>query len=307
MNKTNATQLDDLDYICNLINKIYPLILITFGTIGNSFILYIFTRNQFIEQSTCFYFAFSAVIDTFLLYFGLLKHFLRAILGEDLRDFSDFNCKFFIYSVYFLQQLSAWTLILISLDRLIITFPSKFSKSLTARKCQYLLILFLLFLFIISNIHIIINVRLHNGVCYSEKEYYIALNTVDLFVSVLIPFVVMFSSSLILLVKIYKSKSKVFDRRKSFMKTSSYAIVIIGKNFSFILLNIPLCIMLIKINVNDNPKTSLDDLLLSLSNLLNYLNLSFNFFLFFTINGIFRKRFLKIFTKLSSISSVNYT
>jgi hypothetical protein len=148
--------------------------------------------------------------------------------------------------------------------------------------------------------------RLHNGVCYSEKEYYIALNTVDLFVSVLIPFVVMFSSSLILLVKIYKSKSKVFDRRKSFMKTSSYAIVIIGKNFSFILLNIPLCIMLIKISVNDHT-TSLDDLLLSLSNLLNYLNLSFNFFLFFTINGIFRKRFLKIFTKLSSISSVNYT
>ena len=313
MNKADSNA-NQLDYINNLINKIYPLILITIGTIGNSFIFYIFTRNQFIKQSTCFYFAFSAVVDTFLLYFGLLKHFIGAMVDIDIRDLSNFNCKFFIYIVYVLQQLSAWTLILISLDRLIVTFSTKFGKKLIGRKYQYFFVIFLLFFFLISNFHIIINCKLINrkengtGQCGGELKYNVSLAITDLFLSVLIPFFVTFSSNIILLAKIYKSKNKVFDKQKSLIKTTNYAITIIGKNFVFLVLNIPICVILIKVNINDDFGTSLDILIYSLSSLLSYSNLSFNFFLFLAINGIFRRRFIKIFTlKQNSISSTYFT
>ena len=125
MSKTdpNPTQ---LEYIDNLINKIYPLILISIGTIGNSFIFYNLTRNQFIKQSTFFYFAFSAVVDTFLLYFGLLKYFLKAYTKCRYQRSFDFDCKFLYFIVYLFQQLSAWiSVILITLERLVIIFSTK--------------------------------------------------------------------------------------------------------------------------------------------------------------------------------------
>ena len=65
---------------------------------------------------------------------------------------------------------------------------------------------------------------------------------------------------IILLAKIYKSKNKVFNKQKSLIKTTKYAITIIGKNFVFLVLNIPICAVLIRTNLNSNKFSDADKL-----------------------------------------------
>jgi len=63
---------DILENLYYEINSIYPLILIPLGTIGNLIVIIIYTRKEFFNTSTGFYFAFSAIIDTLALYILVL-------------------------------------------------------------------------------------------------------------------------------------------------------------------------------------------------------------------------------------------
>ena len=118
----------DLNKLYYEINKIYPLILISLGTLGNTFTFFIYTRAELNKTTTAFYFSCSALIDTLALYFGAFKFFLDGINGTNTLEANDFNCKFLTYTIYTLAEVSPWILVSVSVDRLFITFSPKISK-----------------------------------------------------------------------------------------------------------------------------------------------------------------------------------
>ena len=173
------------------INKVYPLPLITIGTIGNLLTIYIYTRKEFTRSSTGFYFSFSAIIDTSMLYFGLLKYFLEGIWETDIHYESEFNCKFFRFTVNFLAETSAWIIVVASVDWIfIVILPNAYKIS---QKKIYQIVLIILIIISISilntpNLMFLKIIKNNEAELYCDNEnffYLFVSNLLDLLISFL--------------------------------------------------------------------------------------------------------------------------
>lgn len=299
----NSTE-EYLEILFYDIYRIYPLPLIVFGSIENSIILYIYFGKKFLKSSTAFYFIYSTLIDTLCLYFGALKRFLEGINEREIRNDSKFFCKFSVYMIYTLIQMSGWLLVLISLDRMIIISMPYFNKY-RKRIHQLLAIGAITIIISVSNVYFAVKLKLvkkyDSFICDFEEEIISSiLNIYDLLIAVLIPFVIMISTSVLLIIKLHKSKSKVLDSKHSFKTAKHYAITIIGKNLIFLILNLPICIITLEgvISYHSKNDVAMHNLVYALFCILSDLNYSINVILHYSLNRLFRKKFLDIVKNL---------
>lgn len=123
--------------LIQIILKIYPPLMLVIGTIGNlvSFLVLMYGSRK--KSTTFSYLACLALIDssvllTFCINFIYLYHF-----NVDLQDKSQFFCKLFAFLVYFLPQYSAWTLSVVSVDRMLaLSFYSSYKNSSKQKRQQ---------------------------------------------------------------------------------------------------------------------------------------------------------------------------
>lgn len=299
------------------INKVYPLILVVIGTIGNSLTIFVYTRKELFKTSTGFFFTLSAIIDTLMLYFGLPKFFFIGMWQINILNQSNFNCKFLVYFTYFLSEAAGWILIIASLDRvLIIVFPNVL-RIFRKRKLQMVFISSVMVILALLNSPNLIFLELfsekNTTECGNRVEYYFVIfNIFDLVLSFIIPFTAVASCSLILLVKIKKSKNKVIDNIKLSKNTLRYVTTIVVKDLLFIIFNLPISLNIVVNSIqNIGEKKYLESeyeaftlaLIYVFCNMILYFNYSINFFVHFYINKCFRKVFCKFFYKKSLISS----
>ena len=90
----------DLNKLYYEINKIYPLILISLGTLGNTFTFFIYTRAELNKTTTAFYFSCSALIDTLALYFEMLLIIFT---------YFSFLWIFFLIEIGWMLKFELWT------------------------------------------------------------------------------------------------------------------------------------------------------------------------------------------------------
>ena len=145
------------------INAIYPIVLVILGSIGNGLVLIIFTSNGFKKTSTCFYFAFLAIVDTFAIYIGAIKFSYEGFTKSEPELDSQFLCKFLPFIIFSLSNISSGTLVIISLERLFRTFTTKIFSVLQRKRFQYFIVLSLALFKISVNIPILIYFELKNG------------------------------------------------------------------------------------------------------------------------------------------------
>jgi len=289
----NKIKMENTENICRTINTVYPLVLIPIGTFFNSISIYIFTRSEFFKTSTGFYFSFSALVDTLLLYFGSFKFFIAGISNNQNPELlSDFNCKFLQFSVYTLAYISSWTLVIISFDRLFLVLNIFYQ--LKKKKFQILVVSLMVCLFFLINVPILVFVELNSNKtkCQTFNPYYsyLFLNIFDLFLSCLIPFFFVFSNSLYIIFRLHKSKIKVFDKNHTIKITKRYITIIFVRSFIFIILNIPVVASTFEII-----KFESIGLMYVIANMMFYLNYTITFFIHFILNKAFREKILKIF------------
>ncbi len=101
-----------------IILKIYPVLILIFGSLGNLLSFCVLLRANMRRYSTFCYLACLALVDlgviiTFCINFISLYHFNNDIQNEP------FACKLFAFSIYFLPQYSSWILVAVSIDRVI--------------------------------------------------------------------------------------------------------------------------------------------------------------------------------------------
>lgn len=95
-----------------------PVILV-FGTIGNVTSFAVLRTHAFRGCSAAFTLSALAVVDTSVLWTSLLRQWiLRQPGGIDVRTiFWSVGCKVHMAMTYYLQQLSSWTLVIVTMER----------------------------------------------------------------------------------------------------------------------------------------------------------------------------------------------
>jgi hypothetical protein len=135
-----------------IILKIYPVLVLVFGSFGNLLSFCVLLRAQMRKYSTFCYLACLALVDlaviiTFCVNFISLYHF-----NYDIQD-EPFPCKLFAFSIYFLPQYSSWILVAVSIDRVISAKYLRLAKTWSKPR-HSVLVTFLLGLFLaILNSH----------------------------------------------------------------------------------------------------------------------------------------------------------
>jgi hypothetical protein len=134
-----------------IILKIFPLLILIFGSFGNILSFCVLLRANMRRYSTFCYLACLALVDigviiTFCVNFISLYHF-----NNDIQH-GPFACKLFAFCIYFLPQYSSWILVAVSIDRVISAKYLRLAKTWSKPRHSVLVTLLLgLFLGILNS------------------------------------------------------------------------------------------------------------------------------------------------------------
>ena len=227
----------------------------------------------------------------------------------DLTIESVLMCKFYQFCNFALDALGAWCLVYISVEKFVnIAFHSKrfiFKRT----KNQIIFLILLCLCSIIYNINVLFSVDIlvfsdnddnnnnnNNSFCFSiDNEQALILIYMDLVKLIILPFSLMIIFSILLILSIFKSRSRVnindsIRERKRLFKDIKFSISLISMNLLFILLNLPIEIL----SFLAKDYLTFGYLYVTFG-YIYYLASSINFYLIFLTNSLFRKEFLLLF------------
>ena len=283
---------------------------IVIGLIGNLLSYIIFSRPAFQKNSISTYCRALAIFECFTIYelvadIGLLSS------GYFYSLYSPIACKLYYYIGMVFGSIPGWILIAFSIDKVL--SMKKKANFIKKRKFQYMVIFGIVlfnFLFYIEVPIYLTNTKLQ----VMNATYYIcdtstlsiggAITMMFLIDGSLLPFLIMFASSIIMIKMIRDSsrtitnggQSRVANRTSRDLK---FAISSIAFNVVFVVLKMPLVIMIVLSSyytLNQNAFTT--------TFLLYFVNYSISFFVHLASNSIFRREFL-VFMRLRKLNSVS--
>ena len=252
--------------------RIYPILFLIVGTIGNLLSVYVVLRSKLRRHSTFIYLAFLSVVDLIVLYTFSINFILHAWFNIDLQHVSLIACKIYSFSIYFFPQTSAWILTAVSIDRVCALTRGIRKTRKTRVTYMSILIIFLILLvlnvqFIFynntyrfrdeyeynnENIYRIVDTDMDINVvqCSSEnheiyKEFYQHIWVyVDAFINVYLPFLLMFLCSTIIFLSVLRTMGNANNSNKRLV-ARSLSTMLLSINTMFVLLTGPIVIYLI--------------------------------------------------------------
>ena len=129
--------------------RIYPILFIFVGTVGNLLSVYVVLRSKLRRNSTFMYLAFLSIVDLIVLYTFCVNFILHAWFNIDLKQVSLIACKIYSFSIYFFPQTSAWILTAVSIDR-VFALTSGVRKSRKTGHTYTILITIFIILFLLN-------------------------------------------------------------------------------------------------------------------------------------------------------------
>ena len=250
--------------------RIYPILFMLVGTVGNLLSVYVVLRSKLRRHSTFIYLAFLSIIDLIVLYTFCVNFILHAWFNIDLQQVSLIACKIFSFSIYFFPQTSAWILTAVSLDR-VFALTRGVRKTRKIRLTYFILfsifsILFLLnvqFFFYENTyrvseprsqldpshrpIYRIVDTDMDINVvqCSSEnseeyKEFYVHIWVyIDAIVNVYLPFTLMFLCSAIIFVSVLRTMGDANNTNKRLI-ARNLSTMLLSINAMFVILTGPI-------------------------------------------------------------------
>jgi hypothetical protein len=313
-----------LAVIVRQLNIIFPILLLTIGSIGNLFTVYVYTIKCFRKTSIAFFYTCLAVIDTSILLIGLPKYIIHAFDLVNIVTYSTFTCKFFTTIIYILQQMSSWTLVLASFNRYYSININPIFKFTKSRKFQISSFFVTGFAIVLINLPNLIYLQItylkqpnssefnstnitmcelgENSIVFNNRTS----DILDLFMFAIIPFVLMTISTYLLSKTVFRSRRRFSSNAKPAVlkREMHFSITIICINIMFLIFNLPICILIIIRNFQNEATLTYErqveyDLAFAIANIWSYMNFSSSFFVHLTFNRLFRIRFVNIFKKNS--------
>ncbi|CAH1799046.1 unnamed protein product [Owenia fusiformis] len=265
-----------------------PIILIL-GTIGNALSIAVFRRRKFRTSITHVYLITLAVVDTFGLWVGVFPYGLQAISHVTLMN--TWVCPILMFLGFFSVQLSAWTLVLVTSERLLAVFAPLKAKVIFNVKWAVVILVSVFAVLLGLNLHILWNYKLRVDVynetdCSGPSEDYMSMHGwLDGITTSYLPSFLMLSANIAII-------AKMLSRKKSGLGNSnqiaSMTIILLLCNFSFICLNFPFSVCFKQWNETG-------ELHKAIVIMLAHSNQAINFLLYCASGKIFRDEMKKMF------------
>ncbi|XP_071166098.1 cysteinyl leukotriene receptor 2-like [Mytilus edulis] len=299
--------------------KIVPPILLLLGTVGNVLSILVLRRPT-IRKSVCsMYLVMLAIIDLLVLYTGILRQWILNTFDFDIRATSSAACKIHIWILYSSMDYSAWILIAVTIERvLLLWFPNKMQCVCTKKVAMLVLISIASFLLLVNS-HILYGYELSTGKtanhCHYVSKSYLQFwisswPSIDLVIFCIIPGSFLVVGNILIFVKVLISRRTInrqvstystSSQQRRDSKFSSMTAMLIAVNCVFLVCNIPSRAFMI-----ENTSWSFDtcghnyakmSLLWCIFNLLMYVNNSVNFLLYIISGSRFRNEIKEIFKR----------
>lgn len=295
-----------------------PPILLVIGTLGNIFSFYVFWQPTMRKSLASWFFRVLAVVDTLCLHYGLLTFYVPHMMGYDLIPRHMLGCKIENWLKYVFPQLSAWVLVLLTVERLIgVTWPHKAKQLCTKQRAIACLIAIFTILLSLNFTPLIIEeicCGCYNGTwqcqCCTDlanpfviKLQNIVQPVIDILLMSMLPFIIMISCNIMIIYKAFFSQRLLkVNKNNPHLVTMTVTLILVV--FVFILLTAPFCAYSIArmyiTNKDHEPTIPYLQVFYLTVGMLRYVNNSINFFLYALSGRPFRMEIMKIFCHVSS-------
>ena len=223
--------------------------LIILGTIGNILSGKVMLGKRLRKYTTSVYLIGLAVVDTCILYSNMPWRWINAVFNINVINLSVAYCKIGIFITYYMIDLHVWLLVCVNIERFTAVFlPTKAKRWFTKRRVLIQMTIVASVLFVVNSHIFWTQTLLDYGsgyVCVEHPDFATfrlqVYGWLDLVLASILPFGIMFLSSIAICVKLYM-QSKISGGSSN--KTTTLSIMLITVCLVFILCTLPVTIFL---------------------------------------------------------------
>lgn len=279
------------------------------GLAGNSLMFIVYTRRDLRKLSVSTYFR-SLALANLAVNLISIQSFIEKFLDYNIASQSTLACKLVIYMVYATVAVSAWLEVAASLDRFIVIFYlNRFAFVYKPHFRRTIVILIFLFnsscyLYLLLDLHI---EKFYDGDTQTFRKNCVTRNLktteiLDVFNSVLVPFVIMLVTSCATLVGLLRARTRVSSNMNARCRSKSihssirhrdikFCVTLLILNAAFLVLNLPnQFVNLVYFYFNDSIDFDTFENLSAFAHFFNSIGFSATFFIQAGINSLVRKK-----------------
>jgi hypothetical protein len=275
---------------------IMPILFLIIGYFSGIISIIIFLNKEFKKQATTFYFISSNVVDL------TIVTCLPVFVWPSVWTLSKNSCKFFVGLMVFELEIEAWIIAFGSIDRLLtVLVPTKFEfKNKLRFKLGLILTSFFLILLLISpyiSFYEEIETSDNRTTCglvtnINQSWVIIYLKIEFSMMRVFLPFIIMLTSSFLIVYKMCSNKIRLQGEDHDFKKEYQLAIALVSMDLSFIIFRLP-AIIYFGGSSNRGDVRITENFLFPVFLLIGTIPNVFVFVIFFGVNKIYRVLFKK--------------
>ena len=285
----------------DLINIITTISFTVIGLVGNSLVLYVFSRKEFREKAMFRYLIAATIFDILNL---LLLWFYNYPEQFKMNTYS-FNCKIIVYLVNFAYSTNPWFILLSTFDRFLhVYYPHKF-KFRNRLNFQLTQIALIIILMLIINLPFYFYFDLSGSLNETSCGYVENIEMIG-FIAVLLPFILMILSTVLIANKLIGKKIDQTNRIKH-KNEKQFIKILISMDLFFLICNLPSCIYILTSDLMSI--NYFGTFTYILVNDLTLVYNSFSFFVYFFCNKLFKRYFLSMlsFNRFNRINVIHNT
>lgn len=243
------------DKIAEVMEKIYPPIILVIGLFGNVLFVSVLLRPAIRKTSFAGLLVCLALADTVVLLFCVLKRWICFLLERNIREHSIVICKVDTFFTYFLLQFSPWILVLVTIERTYsVLYPHKVKDTFTKRRTLAAVTVIVIVL-VVCNVHILVGIGVpdKDPMCvfhgHHEEFFFRIWSWIDTCLMFIIPASFLLIGNTIIIIKLktshhFRALSVRFspnDYRRDCSRNhvASFTITTLILNINFIVLLLP--------------------------------------------------------------------
>ncbi len=282
------------------------------GIIGNGFSILTFSQRKLRTLSCGCYLLLLAISDTIALLIISRPYFFKQFDIEHHLN-SSILCGLHLFLTKIFDELTPWLLVFVACNRLVLSrYPRSHHCCQTSRSALWSTLI-LLIIIILINIHLLFGIGVGispsqpcKSVCgpLTKSPMYLLFYRnvspiIDFFLSLIIPFCIVFIANIFILANVRRVKRRVLRvrRHKRASRNARLSIVLLADLITFLIVSLPVllveCIYRFTRTIENNEK--FDEYLLIawlIASKIFYLNYSLSFYFYVLTSSYFRHHFI---------------
>ena len=263
------------------------------GIIGNTTVLYIITKKEFIKEAMFRYYIVIQVVD----YLGLILLWLwytPIIIGLDVPDLF---CMITEYIFYIMYSFYSWVNLLTSTDRLFsVVYPHDFLIRKTFKFQALAVATLFVFSAIINVPNFLYSVKSNLTVCgILDRNTEMAVYSANLIASDVLPYLIMIINNSIIAYNILVRKRRLMGFRIELKKEIQFVKTVFAMDLWFLICYLPFSLFDLIESIFSLENETYWKFVHYITVLLILIQISCNIFVYLLFNKLFRKRFISIF------------